>query len=228
MNNTPSQDKSTPNPPRPAFKSSFGNTILVNPNQQKNPILKHVHNIPWEVSDAIKVDYVVGKTTGVTYLSLKYHRLYPTYIYDRMASVKNLFVTRILLVLVDVENYHDVIREINRVSVLNGFTLMLAWSQEEAGRYLETYKAYENKPPDMIRERVDEDYYAKMTDCLTSVRSVNKTDVLTLLSNFGSFKNIVNANTSQLAMCPGFGEQKVRQLSNAWTQPFLANKKQKR
>ena len=30
-------------------------------------------------------------------------------------------------------------------------------SYEEAARYLETYKAYENKPPDLIMERIDSD-----------------------------------------------------------------------
>jgi DNA excision repair protein ERCC-1 len=32
-------------------------------------------------------------------------------------------------------------------------TLMLAWNEVEAGRILETYKLYENKPPDMIMEK---------------------------------------------------------------------------
>jgi hypothetical protein len=32
-------------------------------------------------------------------------------------------------------------------------TLMLAWNEAEAGRILETYKLFENKPPDMIMEK---------------------------------------------------------------------------
>ncbi|GAN07378.1 DNA excision repair protein ERCC-1-like isoform X1 [Mucor ambiguus] len=212
----------------PPVRRAAGNTILVNPTQQKNPILKHVHNVPWEPSEVIKMDYVVGQTTGVIYLSLRYHRLYPTYIYDRLNDVKNLYVSRILLVYVDVDSFHDALREINRIAILSDFTLMLAWSPEEAGRYLETYKAFENKAPDMIREKVDDEYFAKMTDCLTQIRSVNKTDVLTLLSTFGSLKQVADANTDALAMCPGFGEQKVRRLQQTWKQPFLANKKQKK
>ncbi|EPB85664.1 DNA excision repair protein ERCC-1 [Mucor circinelloides 1006PhL] len=211
-----------------SVRRAAGNTILVNPTQQKNPILKHVHNVPWEPSEVIKVDYVVGQTTGVIYLSLRYHRLYPTYIYDRLNSVRNLYVNRILLVYVDVDSFHDALREINRIAILSDFTLMLAWSPEEAGRYLETYKAFENKAPDMIREKVDDEYFAKMTDCLTQIRSVNKTDVLTLLSTFGSLKQVAEAKTDALAMCPGFGEQKVRRLQQTWKQPFLANKKQKK
>ena len=35
-------------------------------------------------------------------------------------------------------------------SILSELTLMLAWNAVEAGKILETYKLYENKPPDMI------------------------------------------------------------------------------
>lgn len=40
-----------------------------------------------------------------------------------------------------------------RVSVSLDFTLILSWSSEEAGRYLETFKVYENKPADLITEK---------------------------------------------------------------------------
>jgi DNA excision repair protein ERCC-1 len=210
---------------KPNYRRTVGNTILVSPNQQKNPVLKFIRNVPYEPSESIKVDYVVGQTTGVIYLSLRYHRLYPTYIYDRLNSVKHLYVTRILLVYVDAENYHDAVREINRIAILSDFTLMLCWSLEEAGRYLESYKAFENTGADLIRERVENDYLAKMTDCLTNIRSVNKTDVLTLLSNFGSLKNVMEASTEELSLCPGFGEQKVKRIQRVWKQPFLINKK---
>lgn len=32
-------------------------------------------------------------------------------------------------------------------------TIMLAWSAEDAGKIIETYKRYETKPPDDIMER---------------------------------------------------------------------------
>ena len=35
-------------------------------------------------------------------------------------------------------------------------------SNEEAGRYLETYKVFENKPADILQERVDGDYQSKV------------------------------------------------------------------
>lgn len=41
-------------------------------------------------------------------------------------------------------------------------------SQEEAGRYLETFKAYEHKPPDIIKERVDPDYLSKVSPTMAA------------------------------------------------------------
>lgn len=38
----------------------------------------------------------------------------------------------------------------------------MPYSYEEAGRYLETYKAYENKPPDLLMERVDSDFTSRV------------------------------------------------------------------
>ena len=35
-------------------------------------------------------------------------------------------------------------------------------SYEEAGRYLETYKAFENKPPDILMERTDSDFLSRV------------------------------------------------------------------
>ncbi|KAI9256540.1 restriction endonuclease type II-like protein, partial [Phascolomyces articulosus] len=198
-----------------------GNTILVNFSRQKdNPILKHIHNVPWEHDDAIKSDFAVGKTTGVWFLSLRYHRLNPGYIHDRIGDAARTYVLRILLIHVDVENYHEALRELNRTAILNNFTLVLSWSKEEAARYLETFKVLEHTPPDLIRERSKEDYADTLERSLTNVRSVNKTDVLTLRTHFHSLKGIANAKADQLAMCPGFGEQKVKRLQQAFVQPF--------
>lgn len=221
----PTNSNTRSNIPTPIKRAGGGNTILVHPKQHKNPLLTHVRNVPWEPSEQIKVDYVVGQTTGVLYLSLRYHRLYPSYIYDRLTDCKSLYVTRILLVYVDVDSYHDALLEINRIAVLSDFTLILAWSMEEAGRYLETYKSFEHKGPDMIRGRVEEQYIEKATDALTQIKSVNKTDVFTLLSTFKSIKNISKATSDELSMCPGFGDQKVKRVQLAFKQPFLANKK---
>ncbi|CAO3617147.1 unnamed protein product [Cunninghamella echinulata] len=214
---------------KPVVKSSFGNAILVNPSQHKNPILRSIHNVRYEFNDSIKCDYAVGATTGVLYLSLRYHRLYPNYIYDRMAALKRMYVLKILLVYVDTEDHQTALRELNLSAISHQFTLMLSWSLEETARYLETYKAFETKPDDLIREKVNNgpvNIYTQMTDTLTNIRGINKTDVLTLMSNFGSFHGISTATSEQLSLCPGLGELKVKRLQQAFTQPFIIREQQ--
>ncbi|XP_078061299.1 DNA excision repair protein ERCC-1 [Mustelus asterias] len=99
--------------------------------------------------------------------------------------------------------------------------MILAWSAEEAGRYLETYKSYENKPSDILKEKVETDYLSKVTDCLTTVKSVNKTDSLTLIGTFKSLKDVVEASREELSLCPGLGPQKARRLFDVFHEPFL-------
>ncbi|KAJ1982283.1 ssDNA endonuclease and repair protein rad10 [Dimargaris xerosporica] len=183
--------------------------VVVNSCQQYgNPVLDFIRNVPWEYGDIVP-DYAVGRTSCVLFLSLKYHRLHPEYAGIRIDMLRDQYQLRVLLVLVDIDDSRQTIRELTQLSVQRNLTIMLAWSSEEAGRYIETFKALENHPPDLIREKVEDAYFPRLTSCLTSVRAVNKTDVMTLASNFKSFSKIVQAPVSELTLCPGFGEQKV-------------------
>jgi DNA excision repair protein ERCC-1 len=57
---------------------------------------------------------------------------------------------------------HHALKNLTRISILTDVTLMLAWSAEEAGRIIETYKIFENKPPDMIMEKQESSPYQKV------------------------------------------------------------------
>jgi hypothetical protein len=57
---------------------------------------------------------------------------------------------------------------------------------DEAGLYLSTFKQFEHKPPDLIKERVDKDYNSVLRTALTSISKVNKTDVETLRTSIGA------------------------------------------
>ena len=106
--------------------------------------------------------------------------------------------------------------------LINDCTLVLTWSWQEAARYLESFKVYENKPPTSIQEKIDTDYMARLSDVLTSVRSINKTDVSTLAGSFGSLRAIGTASMEELALCPGLGEKKIQRLYHALHVPFKA------
>lgn len=92
---------------------------------------------------------------------------------------------------------------------------------EEAATYVEKYKSFERKPPDLIKERRENDYMSHMNAVLTNVKGINKTDVVTLTSNFGSLREIVLAPPESLLACPGLGEKKVKRLREAFTSQFV-------
>lgn len=117
----------------------------------------------------------------------------------------------------------DVIKpllEVTRTALLHDCTLLCGWSLEECGRYLETIKVYENKPADIIQGQMDTDYLSRLKYALTTVRHVNKTDVVTLGSTFGSLAHIMDASMEDLARCPGIGERKVKRLYDTFHEPF--------
>ncbi|KXJ26771.1 DNA excision repair protein ERCC-1 [Exaiptasia diaphana] len=63
--------------------------------------------------------------------------------------------------------------------------------------------------------------WAMLQDCLTTVKGINKTDVLTLSSTFGTLAGITSASQDDLTFLPGFGEVKASRLQNILHEPFL-------
>ncbi|KAF9462478.1 restriction endonuclease type II-like protein [Collybia nuda] len=224
----------------PPVVPGVGNNIIINPLQRGNLLLDCIRNVGKEFGDII-ADYQVGRTTGVLFLSLKYHRLHPEYIHIRVEKLGHSYSLRILLILCDITEHRDPIRELTKICLINNITVIVAFSLvslfsslpclrnitfvrfDEAGHYLATLKQFEHKPPDMIKERVDKDYNSILRTALTSVSKVNKTDVETLRTSFGSFANVAKATPDQLRNLPGFGQVKVKNIKNAFDKPIRNN-----
>ncbi|KAL5018301.1 hypothetical protein ScPMuIL_004023 [Solemya velum] len=213
----------------PQLKAPVGktNSVIVNGRQRGNPILKSIRNVPWEFGDIVP-DYVMGQTNCALFLSLRYHQLNPNYIHERLKILGKNYDLRVLLVQVDIKEPHHLLKDLAKVCILAECTLILAFSAEEAGRYIETYKIYENKPPEALMEKTDGDFMSKLTDSLTTVKAVNKTDCMTLMSTFGSLEKIMGSSGDELSWCPGIGPQKAQRLHDVFTEPFIrANRKRK-
>lgn len=213
---------------RAAKPKDAATVVYVNRCQTGNPLLRAVRNVSLEFRDGMMPDYVMGEAAScccVLFLSVRYHLLHNGYLEERLRRVTKEdatpYRTRVVLCFVDVDDNEVALREINRVTLLSHFTLILAWSWLEAARYLETLKAYENKSATLIKEKVEAEFLPKANDVLTSIRSVNKTDVVTLLSTFGSVQGVMNASMEELSLCPGVGAKKVRQLLETFHEPFM-------
>ncbi|KAE8144681.1 restriction endonuclease type II-like protein [Aspergillus avenaceus] len=222
---TPSQASTRPPPkvqqPKPqALPSrSTPSAILVSMRQKGNPILNHIKLLPWEYTET-PADYVVGGTTCALFLSLKYHRLHPEYIYSRIRLLAGKYLLRILLVMVDIPNHEDSLKELSKTSLINNLTLVLCWSAPEAAHYLELFKSSENSQPTAIRTQQAQSYKESLIEFVTTPRSINKSDTASLISTFGSLQNAINAQPEQISAVPGWGEKKVRQWCNAVREDF--------
>ncbi|ESR46507.1 hypothetical protein CICLE_v10003828mg [Citrus x clementina] len=185
------------------------NAILVSHSQKGNPLLKHLRNMRWAFADVV-CGYLLGQNSCALYLSLRYHLLHPDYLYYCIRELQKNFMLRFVLCHLDVEDVVKPLLEVTKTTLLHDCTLLCAWrnkimskilfvelglqhcchclilfTSEECGCYLETIKVYENKPADLIQGQLDTDYLSQLTHALTSVWSVNKTDVVTLQSTFG-------------------------------------------
>ncbi|KAK1401592.1 DNA excision repair protein ERCC-1 [Heracleum sosnowskyi] len=195
------------------------NAILVSHRQKGNPLLKHIRNVRWEFADIV-CDYLLGQETCALYLSVRYHLLHPDYLYFRIRELQKKFKLRVVLCHVDIEDVVKPLLEITKTSMLHDCTLLCGWSLEECGRYLETIKVYQHKSADIIQGQMDTDYMSRLNHALTSIRHVNKTDVVTLGSTFGSLAHIMDASMEDLGRCPGIGERKVKRLYETFHEPF--------
>ena len=160
--------------------------------------------------------------------SLKYHRLHPEYIYTRIKNLQGKFNLRILLTLVDISNHEDPLRELSKTSLVNNVTNILCWSAAEAARYIELYKSYEGASFNAIRGQQSSSYADKLVEFVTVPRSLNKSDAVALVANFGSLKNAMNAEAEHLSMVSGWGGVKVKRWSAAMDEPFRIKKAAKR
>jgi DNA excision repair protein ERCC-1 len=193
--------------------------LYVSTRQRGNALLKYVRNVPWAYSQMVP-DYVWSATRCALFLSVKYHGLHPNYIRSRIGELGSDFVCRVLLVLVDVQDCANPLLQLNALAVRHSLTLLLAWSDEEAARYLETFKAMDGKDASLIQRQLKSTFCEQAIDVLTECGAVNKTDAGQLLSQFGTLRSLVVASQDELGLVVGMGPVKVQRLHDAFHKPF--------
>ena len=201
---------------------------MVNPCQKANKVLKYMKTVPWQISvysnnnSSNYPDYIINTDIAVLFLSVRYHLLQPDYIIQRIRSITSAsFKCRLLLCLVDVDDNRKALLDVYKLLMGTSFTILLGWSNQEIANYIETLQVYYSKSPDIIKERGKTDLMGQLTDTLTSVRSVNKTDVQNLLINFGNLKSIMSSSMEDISLCPGLGEKKVKRMYNVFQANFI-------
>ncbi|KAI9841806.1 MAG: ssDNA endonuclease and repair protein rad10 [Thelocarpon superellum] len=201
--------------------------ILVSTAQKGNPVLEKIQGIPWEWAD-IPADYVVGNTTCVLFLQLKYHRIRPGYIDGRISKLGHKYNLRVLLVLVDIPNHEDSLRSLSKTCLVYDLTLIVSWSASEAARYLELFKSHEHSSAGSIRGQQATTASEKLVEFITLPRSINKADAVGLLGNFGTLQAAVTARPEEIDLVAGWGERKVQQWCGSVREPFRVRRAARR
>ena len=207
------------------------NQIQVSRSQAGNPLLEHLTF--YQTNSKIKdVDYVINSKCVALFLSLRYHKLHPEYIYNKLKKVSynHEDTLRVLLVYVDIDDFQDTVRELNKLCLFNKLTLILAWTNEQCANYLQNLKYVEKEASKRIIQgsrTKDEDvlandgkYLERVVNTVSSVKSVSQSDAKSLLVAFGSMRGIVEADTDQLSGIQGLGQLKVDRLLRAFNGSF--------
>lgn len=123
-------------------KKFRGKTVLINTTQRENPLLNHLKNTNWRYISStpthkIYYDYLI-KDRSVLFLTLSYHKLYTDYISRRMGPLSSNNDNILLFVIDDNSTRSEqALTEITKLCMFNGFTLLVAFTFEQAAKYIE-------------------------------------------------------------------------------------------
>ena len=248
---TPPAARATTEPVRSATgptqsRSLAPSEILVNKSQTGNPLLKDsmMKLTPHKFDSSILSDYYISATFQILFLSLKYYKLRPEYIWTRLKKLNKgtsvLILSgnradnalRILLVVVDIDSHQEVIRKLLDFCIKHDLSMVLAWSFEEAGNYIAMAKQLDNAPAKSrqnIKGVRGVNFTSSVVEAFTGIRLVNKTDVSNMMANCKSVKNMVlescrDDSENGLGNIPGFGPSKLKNLRSVFLEPFIYNK----
>ena len=186
-------------------------SVNVNQNQHGNPILNHIIQVPYNIVEELSVDFAPNQVTGMFFLSLSYHRLHPEYVEGKLKE--NLpFKLKILLLKLDVGDYASTLKDLYVLATQYKFKCMVGSNIQECGSIIEQFCIYANKPADFLMPRTNSEYLDQVQTALTSIKGVNKSDALTLITNFKSISKLAKATKEELAECPGIADVKIHRI----------------
>jgi DNA excision repair protein ERCC-1 len=196
----PSSSPVPPSAPARAFKNPRLGAILVNPQQKGNPLLQHLGNI--HVADnELAEDFVLSDSCSALYVSVKFHKLNPLYVGKRMEAMKKKVKTQVLVVHVDDADCEKPLLEVQTLAISFRFVVVLAWSLQEAARYLDAYsRSAGTNTVKLLEGKQASDLHAKAVEVLTTVPAINKNDAKTLMRNFNTMAEIFNASMTDLSI----------------------------
>uniref|UniRef100_A0A6B2LF56 ERCC1-like central domain-containing protein n=1 Tax=Arcella intermedia TaxID=1963864 RepID=A0A6B2LF56_9EUKA len=141
--------------------------LIANDRQRTNPLIPYIKNVKYEFLPNISADFLLGADASALFLSLKFHLLNPLYLPERVKGLDRRLKLHVLVCLVDVTDSTEAVKNLNKYCIDQDLSLILTWSNREAARYIETFKALSNSNAGIIKG-------PEKGDTFTQVSGVNE------------------------------------------------------
>lgn len=172
-----------------------------------------------EFSDELPCDFAIAKKVGVLFITLKFHRSHPEYLASRIKDFRGAYSTRILLLLVNAENYDRTISMLTVTAIANNLSLILAFHFEEASRWLMSmYASQENQLDDL--KAVNETPYEMAVDAINAL-GPSKKEAESLLDHFSNVQSCIMASKEELANTGIINNNKIETFVQSVSAPFV-------
>ena len=139
------------------------------------------------------------------------------------------FILRIFILILDnLASNERVIEELSAKCAYSELSLLLCWSVSEAGSLINEIKLYERRGANLIQKNVGKDIRTQAMNVLTSIDSINVTDLnvvngqkdnaALLMNKYATMADIMTSQLSELEELPGIGTHRVLDLFKAFQQ----------
>jgi DNA excision repair protein ERCC-1 len=193
--------------------------LSISRRQQGNPMIPTLEsNAEVTFLDSSVADFTIGKDLAVLFLTLKYHRQHPDYLSERLIEFRGSFSVRLLLFLVNDENPDRIISRMTSVMFANNMNLILAFTYEEAARWLLTlYNTQDSGVYDL--RATNETQLETATDTFHAI-NLSKREAEGLLKGFPTVADVLLAPREEIARAGVISEQKTDTLLTVITDPL--------
>eukprot|EP00754_Rhynchopus_humris_P045468 Rhum_TRINITY_DN4929_c0_g1::Rhum_TRINITY_DN4929_c0_g1_i1::g.16145::m.16145/K10849/ERCC1; DNA excision repair protein ERCC-1 len=222
-------------------------TVVVNPNQQKNPLMQHVKQpqrfygqtaagpVVQQTSQPLYWDYMLeggGATCGFLFVSIRFFARDPKYLEGRITgagalkgAVKEGVGVRAVLCHYDAKpgpTAQESLQAVNSLCVKHKLTLLVGWNNEECARHIAVLRRPLGQRLDLLKVRRSFGRAVAQAGStpkgvLASIKTVTKKDGESLVDRVGCFSDVVKAAPERLAGVPGIGPVKVDMLRGIFT-----------
>lgn len=182
--------------------------IKVSAVQNGNSVLEYLPKAIWRFDTDTAVDYEIGDTVDVLFLSLRFHTRKPEYIARRLKRCTSMHRLKVVLLQVDIDDYGVYVEELFQTAFSCNFALVLSFSPEESSRYIVALHT-ESRRTQVARRK----YEDARDNFISAFPRTNKNDLANIKVSFANVKSFLNASTQVLENIVGVGKTKAELIS---------------